>query len=75
MDFRNKHENILIRKKFKKGYNYKCCGYKPIKNFNKFSSPNLYCCTYAMVYKRHDIKEWNKRMCRDYEIAFDELNY
>lgn len=66
MNARNKHQNILIRKKFRKATgngNYKCC-YKPIGNYNKFSKGK--CCTYPMVYKKYDVKEWAKRTLRNY---------
>lgn len=60
----NKHDSIMIRKKFKKSYNYKCC-LKPTGNINKESRG--YNCTYPMVYKRYDKKFWNKQTCKTHD--------
>lgn len=57
----NKHESTIIRKKFRKSNNYRCCG-APEGNSQKFSVK--YCCTYPMVYKRHDTTLLNKKMSR-----------
>lgn len=59
MSGQNKHENVMIRKKFKKSPNYRCCG-KPIGNINKESKG--YNCTYPMVWKRYDHKFWNNKI-------------
>lgn len=68
----NKHENVMIRKKFKKSLNYKCCG-KPTGNKNKES--RHYNCTYPMVYKKYDCKIWNKQMCRNNYISYLNLEF
>lgn len=54
----DKHESVLIKKKFRKTSKYRCC-IAPSGNKNKFSS--RYCCTYPMVYKRYDISLCNKQ--------------
>lgn len=55
----NKHENALIRKRFRKGDIYRCC-YAPKGNHYKYSSKM--CCTYPHVYKRYDVKIQSKQM-------------
>lgn len=57
----NKHESILIRKKFKKGYHYICCT-KPKGNHNKEQRGCW--CTYPSVYKRINETYFNNKMCR-----------
>lgn len=57
----NKYESMKIRKKFKKGANYRCC-YAPTGNPGKYSGG--YCCTYPQVYKRRDITVQNAHICR-----------
>ena len=67
----NKHENILIRKKFKKSDNYICCS-KPTGNHNK--EQRGCCCTYPMVYKRITETFFNIKKCNtknDSEIYLD----
>lgn len=64
MESRNKHESTLIRKKFRKSVNYRCCG-KPTGNMNKTRHCSMNaCCTYPMVWKRYDIRVESMRMSR-----------
>lgn len=60
----NKYESMLVRKKFRKSYNYRCCK-KPIRNRTKITNTSRNrCCTYPMIYKRYDITAYNKILCR-----------
>lgn len=58
---RSKEDNVHIRKKFRKGSQYRCCGISG-GNRQKFSS--RYCCTYPMIYKRYDITLQNHQMAK-----------
>lgn len=60
----NKHQNIKIRKKFKKRCFYRCCNARE-GNQNKISRG--FCCTYPQNYKRRDATYINKRICRNME--------
>lgn len=64
MTGQNKHDNILIRKKFHKGENHKCCG---VISNNKQKFSVKYCCTYPQVYKRLDEKNFNIRACKNFD--------
>ncbi|CAH6420367.1 Hypothetical protein HVR_LOCUS1174 [uncultured virus] len=59
---KNKHENKIIRKKFKKSINYRCCC-AVTGNPGRFSSG--YCCTYPQVYRRRDVTVQNRIFCRN----------
>lgn len=58
--FRNKHQDILVRKKFRKHPPYRCCS-GPSGNTTKYS---IFCCTYPMIHKRCDITLNNKQVAR-----------
>lgn len=62
MSGHNKHQNIKIRKKFRKNIPYRCC-YAKTGNINKVNRG--YCCTYPQTYRRQDITFINKCICRD----------
>ena len=58
---RNKHENSMLRKKYKKRDNYRCC-HSPTGNCNKIARGH--CCTYPQVYKRRTISVINSNVSK-----------
>lgn len=58
---KDKHQSILLRKKFKHTNRYICC-LAPQGNSTKFSK--RYCCTFPQVYKRHDVRLDALQECR-----------
>lgn len=61
LGFRSKHQNIKIRKKFKKVDRYICC-YPKTDNCNKVSRG--YCCSWPQLYNRLDNKAYDNMVAR-----------